>query len=150
MPGAAPAGLAPQRRYADREAGATAATGPAAPQELAQFAEIVDAALAGMAGRMLEMTEQLAGDCARLEKNILKARLDTLQTVESVMDIAISLRREARAKLETIGDELRRQTLVMAAAEQAGLAAASDSRDDGNGSRASMHEGMAALFKRTR
>ena len=143
-----------RRRYADMGEVVTApAAGLEAQQELAHFAEIVDAALAGMAGRMLEMTEQLAGDYARLEKNILKARLEMLQTVESVMDIAVSLRREARARLEDIAGQLRRQTaadMVLSPPEESmpPTHAYDDAEPDGNGGR-TMHEGMAALFKRT-
>ena len=144
----------PRRRYSDMEEAARApVAGQEAEQELAHFAEIVDAALAGMAGRMLEMTEQLAGDYARLEKNILKARLETLQTVESVMDIAVSLRREARVRLEEIAGQLRRQTaaaMVTSPPEESmpPAHAYDEARLDGNGGR-TMHEGMAALFKRT-
>ena len=141
-----------RRGYESRAADASPlSTAPDAQRELSQFAELVDASLAGMAGRMLEMTEQLAGDYARLEKNILRARLETLQTVESIMDIALSLRREARVRLDAIAGELRRQP---AAAMEPALRppAAGDTAGEnpgGNGGHGSMHEGMAALFKRT-
>ena len=151
---ALPPSIPPQTRRGHESGAADTSllsTAPDAQQELSQFAEMVDASLAGMAGRMLEMTEQLAGDYARLEKNILRARLETLQTVESIMDIALSLRREARVRLDAIAGELRRQP---AAAMEPALRppAAGDTAGEnpgGNGGHGSMHEGMAALFKRT-
>ncbi len=144
--------IPPQTRRGYESGAADASPLSTAPvAELSQFAELVDASLAGMAGRMLEMTEQLAGDYARLEKNILRARLETLQTVESIMDIALGLRREARVRIDAIAGELRRQpaAAVEPAPRPPVTGDAVGENPGGIGGYGSMHEGMAALFKRT-
>jgi hypothetical protein len=128
------------------------------PVDLPRFGEVIDSVLAEVADRVLEITEQMAGDYARLEQDILASRLAVLRSVESVLDIALSLRREARAFIQE-ADRAQRYPRQRGAAVPTGLR-----RDDsfepmpefpGEGrtilqDRANMHDlGVASLFRRT-
>lgn len=117
------------------------------------YGEFVDTALARLASRILEISEKLACDYARMEQEMLKARLAALQNVEMVLDIVLSIRREARDISCLRADELLRQKMQSIRKPGAGAysstAIAADP-EDFDGGRASMHEnGVAALFQRT-
>ena len=115
---------------------------------LSEFGTIMDAALTKVAAQILEVTEQLAGDYARLEKNILKSKLEALGAVESVLDTAIFLRREARERLSQIEVSMRRPQMAPSQPTAPGQDTVAEPLSSDSG-RASMHEGVAALFRRT-
>lgn len=122
------------------------------------FCELVDAALAEIANRVMEITEQVTEDHTRIERELLDSRLQVLQSAEVVMDMALRLRSRA---LELMAGMDQRASGMAASNQRAftsGLekispvtfAGAGQDRS-GNGERASMHEiGVAALFKKTR
>ncbi len=112
---------------------------------LAEFGEIMDAALTQVAAEVLDVTERLAGDYTRLEKNILKSKLEALNAVESVLDTALFLRREARERLSQIEKGLRREVEIPASRRES----VREPVTPEGSQRASMHEGVAALFRRT-
>lgn len=118
----------------------------------AEFSEFIDAALAEIAGRVLEITDQLARDYTRLERDTLKSRLAVLKSVEAVLDIVLSLRRKARslslASRYNSMDYPHFEDLPPAAFNEGVSAVDGWQPHDG---RASMRgSGVAALFKKTR
>ncbi len=126
--------------------------------DLSRFGEEIDIAMTQIANQVLEITERLAADYARFEKEMLESRLAVLKTAESVLDVALSLRQESRkmmlaasrhsqpARQFTLPVESGRREEEIAdplteidAAEHAMI-----------NERASMHDrGVAALFRRT-
>jgi hypothetical protein len=123
---------------------------------IANFCEIVDAALVEVAGRVMEIAERITEDHSRLEKDLLDLRLETLESVESVMDMALGIRKKARKLIEDTNDSsiaapklIRREFAVEY--EQIDATPSDDDRGRGGiGARASMHDvGVAALFKKT-
>lgn len=122
-----------------------AATRVSQLDRLTEFGEIMDAALTQVAAEVLDVTERLAGDYTRLEKNILKSKLEALSAVESVLDTALFLRREARERLSQIEKGLRREVEAPASWRESSREPAATEGSQ----RASMHEGVAALFRRT-
>lgn len=67
---------------------------------LNELGELTERILMEIAGRVLEITEQVSGDYARLERDILNSRLEILQSAETVLDVALSLRRQAKSIIE--------------------------------------------------
>lgn len=130
---------------------AAPAMSPAGPGDDA--GDFVDRALSRLATRILDISEQLADDYASLEKEMLKARLAALQSVETVLDIVLSIRREARDLSGREADmRLREKMMELRRPGAAGFSATSITTDiaDLEGGRASMHDnGVAALFQRT-
>lgn len=124
---------------------------PASPGDDA--GDFVDRALSRLATRILDISEQLADDYASLEKEMLKARLAALQSVETVLDIVLSIRREARDLSGREADmRLREKMMELRRPGAAGFSTTSITTDfaDLEGGRASMHDnGVAALFQRT-
>jgi len=112
-----------------------------------QRSDVMELTLAEIAERILAVTDQLAGDYARMEKDILDSRLTVLQSAEAVLDIAISLRRKAQAIIneETAGRIERRRHVAD------GLEDFDDAEDyETQEGRVSMHDlGVASLFRRT-
>jgi len=120
------------------------------PGGLKELEELMDSSLVEVAERILAITGQVAGDYARMEKDILDSRLAVLQGAEAVLDIAISLRRKARSlsisssKVRQISSRNNDRHQPFRDADAAG---GSRCAQDG---RASMHEqGVASLFKKT-
>lgn len=115
--------------------------------------DFVDKALSRLATRILDISEQLADDYASLEKEMLKARLAALQSVETVLDIVLSIRREARDLAGREADmRLREKMMELRRPGAAGFSTTSITTEttDLDAGRASMHEnGVAALFQRT-
>lgn len=70
-------------------------------EELAGLSERMDNVLSEIAGRVLEITEQVSDDFARLEKDLLDSRLAMLQHIESVLDMTLALKKQAA---KVIGD----------------------------------------------
>jgi len=62
---------------------------------LAEFGEIVEITLNEISSRVLEISEQVSGDYSRLEKELLQSRLDLLHSAELVIDMALSLKKQA-------------------------------------------------------
>lgn len=134
--------------------GHSAAAPAAPPPPLGDDAgEFVDRALSRLATRILDISEQLADDYATLEKEMLKARLAALQSVETVLDIVLSIRREARDLSGREADmRLRERMMELHRPGAAGYSTTSITSDpeDYDAGRASMHDnGVAALFQRT-
>jgi hypothetical protein len=118
--------------------------------DLSDLGNIIDAAMMEVAERVLAISDRVAGDFARMEKDILDSRLAVLQSAEGVLDIAVSLRRKARA-LTSASVTAKRQQPCDEEDELHLLRAVHDLEDtplqDG---RASMHDhGVASLFRRT-
>ena len=76
-------------------------------QEVPGLQELLDGSLTEVAERVLAITERVAGDYTRMEKDILDSRLALLQSAEEVLDIAISLRRKAKQLLSAPVMEIR-------------------------------------------
>jgi hypothetical protein len=116
---------------------------------LSELADLMDIALTEVAERILAISDRIAGDYARMEKDILNSRLAVLQGAEAVLDIAISMRRKARNIIFSAVAE-RDQGLPCTIARR--NPATGDNREavlmqDG---RASMHDhGVASLFRKT-
>ncbi len=142
------------RRIAELESESTAVTSrpgagrqgesfsPGADRELREFSRMIDAALAQVAAGVLEVSERMAADYTRLEKSILKSRLEALDAIESVLDITLRLRSEIIRRLSTVNN------MLQDSPERQTLRAAGPTATGGN-QRSDMRDGMAALFKRT-
>lgn len=124
---------------------------------ITHFCEVVDAALVEVAGRVMEIAERITEDHARLEKQLLELRLETLENAESVMDMALNVRKKAR---RLIADNTR-ESRPSSTADRRGFAVDSEKIDAkptagpverlvDSSERASMHDvGVAALFRKT-
>lgn len=114
-----------------------------------EFGELIDAALTEVAERVLMISDQVAGDSACIEKDILNSRLSVLQSAEKVLDIAISLRRKASSLHRACQKEME----FSAQYEDELQLLEIGQMDEGsfsNDGRASMYEhGVASLFRRT-
>ncbi|RJQ43225.1 MAG: hypothetical protein C4534_08515 [Gaiellales bacterium] len=127
-------------------------------QNLGDFCEMVDAALAEIASRVMEIAEQVAGDNAKLEQELMDSRLAALESAESVMDMALSVRKKTRmfvanASLPVSHDDESGKRGIPAGCEinDSMKTRALVNTANGASSRASMHEvGVAALFRGSR
>jgi len=109
--------------------------------------DVMDLTLAEIAERILAVTEQLAGDYTRMEKDILDSRLTVLQSAEAVLDIAISLKRKAQILID--GEMIERTERRRYIADVAEVPEGVEDIDMQDG-RVSMHDlGVASLFRRT-
>lgn len=113
-------------------------------KEILKYSETVDSTLSEISRRVLDITEQVSGDYGRLEKELLKSRLDLLRSAEMVLDMALSLKKRSRMLVTTPRDASRQNAggeWPLMAVEQA---------QGGNG-RASLYnnDGVADLFRRT-
>jgi hypothetical protein len=61
-----------------------------------EFAAMVDDILAQISHNVLAISEQAARDYARLEQDLLQSRLMLLKSAEMVLDMALSLKKQAR------------------------------------------------------
>ena len=121
-------------------------------QELSGLAKLVDGSLVEVAERVLAITERVAGDYSRMEKDILDSRLAVLQSAEEVLDIAITLRRKARRLLPSPLAEMRDYRKVFNKDAHRVIDTAEDLAENDclHDRRASMHEqGVASLFRKT-
>ncbi len=98
--------------------------------DIEDFILSADEKLAEVAVRVLELTERLSGDLGRMEQELLRSRLEVLQGAETVMDLAMMLRRRCREFL----------------AEGGGAAMGIEEPVTPPGGR---HRGVADLFRRT-
>ncbi|MHB1003918.1 MAG: hypothetical protein ACYC1B_08880 [Thermoleophilia bacterium] len=122
------------------------------------FCEMIDAALVDIAGRVMDIAENMTEHNARLEKELMDARLEALESAESVMDMTLSIRRKARGFIAAghpgfpAGQEPDKKDFAKKCEKvDAVLSAVADSRQPEAGARVSMHEvGVAALFRKTR
>ena len=106
----------------------------------------LDQALASVAVKMLEITDMVAGDYGRLENDILKSKLAVLQSAESILDIAVVLRKKAL----DLGADLAQKEPGNRKVKPLQQDDCADNVLHTVGGRASMHRhGVAALFKRT-
>jgi len=117
-------------------------------EDLSDLGAVIDEAMMEVAERVLAISDRVAGDFARMEKDILDSRLAVLQSAEAVLDIAVSLRRKAKALTSASASAARHRSLRD---EELHLVETvrdlEDSLQDG---RASMHDhGVASLFRRT-
>ncbi|MDO8736207.1 MAG: hypothetical protein Q7K29_03890 [Thermoleophilia bacterium] len=117
--------------------------------DLSDLGNVIDAAMMEIAERVLSISDRVAGEYARMEKDILDSRLAVLQSAEAVLDIAVSLRRQVKTLTTASINTGRQKTLKDD--ELHLVRAVRDLQDsflqDG---RASMHDhGVASLFKRT-
>lgn len=69
-------------------------------KELAKLSDLADTVFTVIAGQVLDVTERLSRDCARLEREVLHTRLMLLESAESVLDQALSLRRQIKKVIE--------------------------------------------------
>lgn len=114
-----------------------------------EFGELIDAALTEVAERVLMISDQVAGDYARMEKDILNSRLSVLQSAEKVLDIAILLRRKASSLNRACQKEMEFSAEYQDELQLSEIGQM-DEGSFSNGRRASMHEhGVASLFRRT-
>ena len=115
-------------------------------EELSKLGALIDSSLTEVAERVLYITDRVAGDYTRMEKDILDSRLALLQSAEAVLDIAISLRRKARAMIPSPAQEreMGRRDHIRPWMDE-------DDRDRYvHEGRVSMHDqGVASLFRRT-
>ena len=119
-----------------------------AADDLSDLGAEIDEAMMEVAERVLAISDRVAGDFARMEKDILDSRLAVLQSAEAVLDIAVSLKRKAKALTSASASVARQRSLKD---EELHLVETvrdlEDSLQDG---RASMHDhGVASLFRRT-
>lgn len=117
--------------------------------DLSDLGDVIDEAMMDVAERVLAISDRVAGDFARMEKDILDSRLAVLQSAEAVLDIAVSLRRRAKALTADSMDSERRKPHRD---EDLHLVEAVRDLEDSNvqDGRASMHDhGVASLFRRT-
>ncbi len=125
-----------------RPAGEKGSFSPAAAQELKEFGRTMDAALSRVAAGVLEISEKISWEHSRMERSILKSRLEALEAIESVLDITLRLRSETARRLSAFNNKLDDgpggQALSLAEPQVAG-----------SNHRSSMRDGMTALFKRT-
>ncbi|MHB9112454.1 MAG: hypothetical protein ACYC4D_07475 [Thermoleophilia bacterium] len=117
--------------------------------DLSDLGDVIDEAMMEVAERVLAISDRVAGDFARMEKDILDSRLMVLQSAEAVLDIAVSLRRRAKALTSASVNAARRRPL-----KDDELYLVEAVRDLENSclqdGRASMHDhGVASLFRRT-
>lgn len=124
---------------------------------LEDFCEMIDAALVEIAGRVMEIAEGVTEDNARLEKELMDSRLTALESAESVMDMALSIRKKARQIMTDNGSSVsslpnpgkRGFTADCEKVVSAAPTTADENRPEA-GERASMHAvGVAALFRKT-
>lgn len=128
-----------------------------ATTDVKQFCVMVDAALADVVGRIMEITERVTEDHARIEKDLLDLRLETLESAESVIDMALALREKARRMAAVTGNggqasrtPGRRGFPVDSEEIDSKVSTAIRDRHEELRSRASMHDvGVAALFRKT-
>lgn len=114
-----------------------------------EFGELIDAALTEVAERVLMISDQVAGDSACIEKDILNSRLSVLQSAEKVLDIAISLRRKASSLHRACQKEMKFSAQYEDELQLLEIGQM-DKGSFSNDGRASMHErGVASLFRRT-
>ena len=81
-----------------REPAATAPAGVGAhdrPDQI-EFAAMIDETLAQISNNILTISEQASRDYARLEQDLLQSRLMLLRSAEMVLDMALSLKKQAR------------------------------------------------------
>ena len=128
--------------------------------ELSSLAAMMDSSLTEVAERILSITDRVAGDYMRLEKDILDSRLALLQSAESVLDIAITLRRKAKAIIAAAvrteaseppaaGSNVRRN-YVRPMPDDDFIIADEERYHHIQEGRVSMHDqGVASLFRRT-
>lgn len=118
--------------------------------ELLKLGDLMDSSLTEVAERVLEITDRVAGDYARMEKDILDSRLALLQSAEAVLDIAITLRRKARSMIRAGNNthtSIRDHVRPMYDEE---YRESYDLHEGLNDGRVSMHDqGVASLFRRT-
>lgn len=131
--------------------------GPYSGGDINRFCEVVDAALVEVAGRVMEIAERVTEDHARLEKELLDLRLETLENAESVLDMALSVRKRARRMIaENTGEkvqsvnEVRRGFTLESEGLGSKIPAVPGDRQRAARARASMHDvGVASLFRKT-
>ncbi|MBE0429772.1 MAG: hypothetical protein IBX61_07865 [Thermoleophilia bacterium] len=114
--------------------------------ELTELGALADRVLNDIAGRILEIAEQVSGDCARMEKDLLNSRLALLQNAEAVLDMALSLKVRTREVID--------ENLASSSERAAGDFRDQEGAGSGSGSggydRASMiSNGVADLFRKT-
>ncbi|MHB9053233.1 MAG: hypothetical protein ACYC5F_04500 [Thermoleophilia bacterium] len=119
-------------------------------EELSKLGDLMDSSLAEVAERVLDITDRVAGDYARMEKDILDSRLALLQSAEAVLDIAITLRRKARSMISASSEGqvgLRSHVRPEYDEDYRYRYSLHEGLNEG---RVSMHDqGVASLFRRT-
>ncbi|GBE57744.1 hypothetical protein BMS3Abin01_00665 [bacterium BMS3Abin01] len=109
----------------------------------------IDEKLAEVSLRIMEITEKVSIDCNRMEQNLLRSRLEVLQSAEAVLDIAMSLRRQVAGMKRYDLQEPVLSGGSGSSGMDTGLSREHDIPGAGDG-RASMKEyGVANLFRRT-
>lgn len=117
--------------------------------DLSDLGNAIDAAMMEVAERVLAISDRVAGDFARMEKDILDSRLSVLQSAEAVLDIAVSLSRKAKALTSAYVNTARQRPIED---DELRLVRAVRDLEDSclQDGRASMHDhGVASLFRRT-
>ncbi len=122
----------------------------AAPAEIrVDVSESIDEKLAEVSLRILEITEKVSIDCNRMEQNLLRSRLEVLQSAEAVLDIAMSLRRQLAGMKRYDLQEPGLSGGSSPSGMDTGMSRDHDILGTGDG-RASMKDyGVANLFRRT-
>lgn len=112
-----------------------------------RFGEMMDGALGEISNRVLAITEQVSSDYTRLEKDLLKSRLELLRSAELVLDLALSLKKQARLLMASV------PPATGGAYEPRGrparLKPAPVLRPERTGRASLYNEGVADLFRRT-
>jgi|SRR5665811_53365 len=117
--------------------------------DLSELGDAIDTTMMEVAERVLAISDRLAGDYARMEKEFLDSRLAVLQSAEAVLDIAVSLRRKAKALTSITDNGTLQRSLADDDLHLVGTVRDLDERCLYDG-RASMHDnGVASLFRRT-
>lgn len=125
---------------------------------VSDFCVMVDAALVEIAGRVMEIAERVTDDNARLEKELMDSRLAALENAESVMDMALGIRKKAhnmmadRRRPVSAGEEPgKRGFSAYCEVKDPARAEKPKDRNEETGTRANMHaSGVADLFRGTR
>lgn len=125
---------------------------------LDDFIKMVDAALVEIAARVMEIADSVSENNARWEREMMDAGLSALESAESVMDMALDIRKKAHS-FQAGGTRAARGGQHLPGRGFTGNCEIVDSSEPGapgdgsaeRGARASMHEvGVAALFRNTR
>jgi len=118
-------------------------------KDLSDLGDVIDTAMMEVAERVLAISDRVAGEYARMEKDILDSRLAVLQSAEAVLDIAVSLRRRVKSLTSAPATTSRQHELKE---DELHLVRAVRNLQDSclQDGRASMHDhGVASLFRRT-
>ncbi|MHB1390717.1 MAG: hypothetical protein ACYCXF_05705 [Thermoleophilia bacterium] len=118
-------------------------------EELAGLSVRMDNDLSEIAGLVLEITERVSDDFMRLEKELLDSRLAMLQHVESVLDMTLTLKKQAARVIAKTVSEARIGPRTNRIDDQRRLRKVESEGPYISGRASMVNQGVADLFRRT-